>query len=319
MLYHIPHTPYPKIVFLVGPTAVGKTKVALELAKKISGEIISCDSMQIYKGMDIVTSKPSLKDRKKVPHHLIDFVSPKSQYDVSQYRRKALACINGIVRRGNIPVLVGGTGLYMSMLIDGIFELKANSQSLRNSLYKEAEKYGSAYLHQRLSKIDPQAAAKIHPNDTKRMIRALEVYKLTGKTISELKNQRKGLSDSYDVRAFCLNMNRPLLYKRIDRRVDEMLKQGLLDEIKKLLKIKLSRTAYYAIGIRELEGYLNGKYSLDEAVSLMKRNSRNYSKRQLTWFRKDKRICWINIKDSDRPLEITSKIIKKISLNRSSN
>ncbi len=316
MPYPLSHSSYPKIIFLVGPTAVGKTKVALALAKKISGEIISCDSMQIYKGMDIVTSKPSPKDRKAVPHHLIDFVSPRSQYDVSKYRRKALAYINDIVRRGKIPVLVGGTGLYMSMLIDGIFELKANSQSLRNSLYKEAAKHGSAYLHQRLSKIDPQAAAKIHPNDAKRIIRALEVYKLTGKTISELKNQRKGLSDSYDVRVFCLNMNRYILYKRIDRRVDEMFKQGLLNEVKKLLKVKLSRTAYYAIGIRELEGYLNGRHGLDEAVSLMKRNSRNYSKRQLTWFRKDKRICWVNIKDKDRPLGVARKIIKKLNLGR---
>jgi len=316
MLYLRPHTSYPRIIFLVGPTAVGKTKVALALAKKVSGEIISCDSMQIYKGMDIVTSKPSPKDIKRVPHHLIGFVSPGREYDVSRYRKKALVCISDIVRRGKVPILVGGTGLYMSMLIDGIFEIKANNQGVRDSLYKQAVKYGGPYLHKRLNKIDPQAAAKIHPNDIKRIIRALEVYKLTGKTISQLQKQRKGLSGNYDVRVFCLNMNRSLLYKRIDRRVDEMFKQGLLNEIKKLLKAKLSRTAYYAIGIRELEGHLNGGYGLDEAASLMKRNSRNYSKRQLTWFRKDKRICWVNIKDKDRPLEVARKIIKKLNLGR---
>lgn len=282
-----------RIVFIVGPTAVGKTEIAAGLARKLNGEIISCDSMQVYKGMDIITSKPSKSLLKKVAHHLIGVISPTKEYDVSRYRRDALNKIKVILKKAKTPIFVGGTGLYVSMLVDGIFECKTEDLKFREKLYKEAKKLGSAKLHLRLKKIDPKAAAKIHPNDTRRIVRALEVFKTCGKPISELQKQRSGLAQDYDVLIFCLNMEREKLYRRIDARVDKMFKNGLLQEVKKLLKLKLSKTARYAIGIQELKGYLDGKYDLEEAKRLIKRNSRHYAKRQLTWFRKDKRIKWV--------------------------
>ena len=300
-----------KIVFIVGPTAVGKSDIAAVFAKKTGGEIISCDSMQIYKGMDVITSKPSATLKKKVPHHLIDIVSPEAKYDVFKYRKAALKKIKEITQRGNIPVFAGGTGLYMTILVDGIFAAKSQAKAVRNRLTKEAQVCGSRHMHERLQKVDPEAAAKIHPNDPKRIIRALEVFECTGKPISRLKEQRSGLSAEYDVRIFCLNMERGRLYKRIDARVDKMFRQGLLAEVKKLLKLKLGKTASFAIGLRELKGYFEKLYSLDEAKLQMKHNSRLYAKRQLTWFRKDKRIKWIEIGETEKPPKTAERIIWK--------
>jgi tRNA dimethylallyltransferase len=282
----------PKVIFLVGPTAIGKTDISLVLAEKLKAEIISCDSMQVYKGMDILTSKPGLKMRKKIPHHLIDAVSVDKEYNVSQYRTQALKKISQIHRKGKTPLFVGGSGLYMSVVIDGIFKAKAESPQVRQRLYRQAEKFGSAKLYAKLLDVDPQAAAKIHPNDTRRIIRALEVFMVTGKPISRLQTTRKGLSDKYDIEIFALDMPREELYRRIDARVDKMFELGLEEEVKKLLRQNLSRTARSAIGINEIKGYLDGRYGLEEARRLIKINSRHYAKRQLTWFRKDKRIVW---------------------------
>jgi tRNA dimethylallyltransferase len=302
----------PRIIFLVGPTAVGKSEVAIHLAKKLKAEIISCDSMQIYKGMDIITSKPSPAQLKAVPHHLISALSPEKAYNVSQYRLDAIKKIKDILKRKRIPVLVGGTGLYMSVLINGIFELDAQDSGIRESLKKTALNKGSCYLHDELRKVDPEAAKKIHPNDARRIIRAIEVFKLTGRPISELQKLRHGLKDEYDVKVFCLNMKRDALYQRINERVERMFKQGLLNEVKKLLKKNLSKTAACAIGINQLKAYFSGVNSLDIARCFIKRDSRHYAKRQLTWFRKDKRINWINIKETDKPKEIATRIWKKL-------
>ncbi|MDD5154998.1 MAG: tRNA (adenosine(37)-N6)-dimethylallyltransferase MiaA [Candidatus Omnitrophica bacterium] len=299
-----------KIVFIVGPTGIGKTETAVLLAKKIKAEIVSCDSMQVYKHMDILTSKPGLKLRKLIPHHLVDIVPPAKEYNVSVYRKAAVKKIKDILKRGKVPLLAGGTGHYMSVLIDGIFKAVVADQNIRGRLYKEAARKGSGYLYESLQKIDPQAASKIHPNDVKRIVRALEVFKATGKPISELQKDRKGLSEDYDIRIFCLDTQRPRLYRRIEKRVDEMFKQGLVGEVKKLLKLKLSRTASYAIGIREIKGYLEGWYDLEEAKRLIKRNTRLYAKRQLTWFRKDKRIQWIKVGVKEKPKAIADKIFK---------
>ena len=303
----------PKLVFLVGPTAIGKTKVAVLLAKKLNAEIISCDSMQVYKNMDIVTSKPGCALRKMVKHHLIDIISPVVEYNVSKYRREAIKKIGEIVNKGKLPLFVGGTGLYRSILIDGIFKQKAQNKLIRSRLFKQAKKFGSTYLYKRLEKIDPEAAGKIHPNDTKRLVRALEVFEASGEPISKLQKQRRGLADEYDIKIFCLNMERDKLYQRIDKRVDKMFEDGVEKEVKKLLKLKLSRTAKYAIGIRELKGYFAGEYDLAEANRLIKRNSRLYAKRQLTWFRKDKRISWINIAKKETPERISKRIWKELS------
>jgi len=306
-----PHNKENKLIFLVGPTAAGKTEIAVLLAKKLNAEIISCDSMQVYKGMDIITSKPDEAIKQKAPHYLIDIISPTKEYNVSRYRRDALRYIKHILSKKKVPLLVGGTGLYMSILIDGIFKEKTQCPQVRRHFYKEAQQYGSKFLYEQLQKVDSQAAAKIHPNDTRRIVRALEVFKATGKPISQLQKQRSGLAKDYDIRIFCLNMERDALYKRVDERVDKMFALGLKAEAGSLLKKKLSKTASLAIGIRELKGYFDGLYDLEEAKRLIKRNTRQYAKRQLTWFKKDKRIEWIDI-GKDKPKEVADNIWKKL-------
>ncbi len=299
-----------KIIFIVGPTAVGKTEAACFLAKKINGEIISCDSMQIYKGMDILTAKPSIALRKKIPHYLIDEIPPSKEYNVAAYRKKALSKIKSIIKKGKAPVFVGGTGLYVNMLVDGIFDIKTEDENVRKKLYRLADKKGGIYLYEKLRKSDPEAAEKIHPNDTRRIIRALEVLEVAGKPISQLQKERIGLSAEFNIDIFCLDMDRSALYRRIDRRVEKMFKRGLVKEVKGLLRKRLSKTASCAIGIKEIKGYLDGLYGLDEAKRLVRRNTRWYAKRQLTWFRKDKRIIWILVKDKETPEKTAKEIYK---------
>jgi tRNA dimethylallyltransferase len=300
------------IIFLIGPTAVGKTEIAVCLAKKINAEIISCDSMQIYRGMDILTSKPSQFLRKNTPHHLLSIISSKKEYNVSRYYKDTAIKVKKIIKRGKVPLIVGGTGLYISILLDGIFKAKTQNKIIRSRLYKEAKNRGSEHLYKRLQEVDAEAALKIHPHDTKRIIRALEAFQTCGKPISQLQKERKGLNDEFDIKIFGLNMERGKLYERIERRIDKMFNQGLLEEAKKLLKLKLSKTARYAIGINEIKGYLDGQYGLEEAKRLMKKNTRHYAKRQLTWFRKDKRIEWVEIKDKEAPESVANRIFKKL-------
>jgi tRNA dimethylallyltransferase len=301
-----------RIIFIVGPTASRKTEVAVYLAKKINGEIISCDSMQVYRCMDILTSKPAPSLRRKIPHHLISAISPQKPYNVSKYRVQAIKKVKEILKKGKTPLFVGGTGLYMSIVIDGIFKLKSFDKNCRLKLENEAAASGSTALHQRLKQVDPLAASKIHPNDAKRIIRALEVIEVTGQPISQLQKERKGLGDAYTINSFCLDMERGKLYQRIDERVEKMFKKGLVEEVRKLLKLRLSRTAASAIGIKELKGYFDGAYDLEEAKRLIKRSTRLYAKRQLTWFRKDKRIQWINIGAGESAENIANKILKKL-------
>ena len=302
-----------KIIFIVGPTAVGKTEAAFHLASKINSEILSCDSMQVYKGMDIITSKPPKALRKKVRHHLIDIISPTKEYNVSKYRKETLAKMGELLKKGKAPIFVGGTGLYMSILIDGLFKEGAKNKSIRLRLYKELEALGSRALYKRLKKIDPQAALKIHPNDAKRIIRALEVFMASGTPISKLQKQRKGLSDKYGVKIFCLNIERDKLYRKIDERVDRMFRKGLVGEVKKLLKLKLSKTASCAIGIRELKGYFDGLYALEEARRLIKRNTRKFAKKQPTLLKKDKRIKWLEVGEKENSAAIAKRIWKELS------
>ena len=302
----------PRIIFLVGPTAIGKSEIAVCLAKRINLEIISCDSMQVYKGMDIISAKPALALRKTVPHHLISIISPDREYDVTRYNKDATRKIKEILKRSKTPLIVGGSGLYMSILIDGIFKGAQPHLAIRNRLYKQAEKLGSEYLYKRLKDIDPKAAAKIHPHDTRRIIRALEVFQTIGQPISSLQKQRKGLLEKYDVKIFGLSLPREELYKRIDARAEKMFGKGLVAEVKQLLKSKLSKTSRYVIGIRELKGYFDGLYDIEEAKRLVKRNTCQYAKRQLTWFRKDKRINWINIGAKEKPVAIANRILIRL-------
>jgi len=302
-----------KVIFMVGPTAAGKTEASIRLAQKINAEIISCDSMQVYKGMDIITSKPSPAMRKKIRHHLVSIVSPAAEYNVSTYRREALKKIKGILEKGKTPLFVGGTGLYMSILIDGIFKAKAQNKKIRQCLYSELEKFGREHLYEKLKNVDPEAAAKIHPNDSRRIIRALEVFESTGKTITSLKKQRKGLGEKYEIAVFCLNMERQELRHRIKRRANKMFSRGLTAEVKKLLRLKLSKTASQAIGIKELRGYFDGLYDLEKAKELIAQSTCQYAKRQLTWFRKDKRIQWIEIGSKETSQSIAKRIKEKIN------
>jgi tRNA dimethylallyltransferase len=299
-----------KIIFLAGPTASGKTDISIALAKKINAEIISCDSMQVYKGMDILTAKPTAFQLKSIRHHLFGTVPAARDYSVSKFRSEAVKIIERILKKGKVPLFVGGTGLYISALIDGLFQQGRPDMKVRNKLYAEALKTGSPALHERLRLIDPAAAAKIHPNDTRRIVRAIEVYISTGKPISELQKLRSGLYSDYDVRIFCINMDRKFLYNRINKRVDRMFRLGLINEVQKLLRNKLSKTARYAIGINELKKYFDSDISIEEAKECMKHNSRLYAKRQLTWFRKDKRIKWVTLKPGERASSVAERINK---------
>ncbi|PIQ84920.1 MAG: tRNA (adenosine(37)-N6)-dimethylallyltransferase MiaA [Candidatus Omnitrophica bacterium CG11_big_fil_rev_8_21_14_0_20_43_6] len=301
-----------KIIFLLGPTGIGKSAVAINLAKKINAEILSCDSMQVYRKMDILTSKITPRQKKQVKHHLLGIIDPQQEYNVAKYRKAALLICDKLLGRGKIPLFVGGSGLYYSIMVDGLFAAVPQDRLIRAKLEKQLKLKGSKYLYRRLARVDSAAAAKIHPNDARRIIRALEVYFKTGSCISKLQKKRVGLGSGYEVRVFGLNSKRQFLYDAIDRRVEKMFDLGVINEVTRLLKVKLSRTAECAIGIPELKGYLAKKYSLAESKRLMQRNSRHYAKRQLTWFRKDKRIKWIDVGQAKNPAEIADKIIKYI-------
>lgn len=305
--------PNRKIIFLAGPTAIGKTEAAVYLAKKINAEIISCDSMQVYRGMDILTSQPPLALRKKIKHHLIGVIPFSREYNVSRYYRDALKKISQVFKKGKVPLFVGGAGLYLSILMNGIFSVEPQNKIIRKRLARQLKARGSRYLYEKLKESDPEAAGRIHPHDAKRIIRALEVFQGTGRKISELQKERRGLADKYELEVLCLNLPREKLYRRIEERVEEMFKQGLAGEVRKLLRMKLSRTAAYAIGIRELKGHFDGLYDLAEAKRLIKKNTRHYAKQQLTWFRKDKRIKWVNITDKEKPKAVAERLWKKLS------
>jgi len=289
----------PVVIFIVGPTGSGKTQAGLGLSRYLPCEYISADSMQIYKGMDIMTDKLSVSLRRKYPYHLLDVVPPSKEYSVAAFCLAAARKVRDIIKRKKIPVVAGGTGLYVRSLIHGIFEERSSTE-IRSSLMRLAVEKGNSFLHQRLSQVDPRAAGRIHVHDTKRLIRALEVYEMTRRPISELQKKRRGgLSAVYDVRIFGLQRDRADLYARIDQRVDFMVHGGLLDEVRRLLRRRLGRTASQCIGVREIEGFLKGQYGLEEAVRLMKRNTRHFAKRQMTWFRREPGIEWIKVAAGD--------------------
>jgi len=302
-----------KVIFLLGPTAIGKSATAIHLAKKINAEIISCDSMQVYRSMEVVTSQPTCAQRKKVKHYLLGVIDPSKEYNVARYRKDAMSVCKKLFLKGKTSLFVGGAGLYYSVIVDGLFPAAPEDKLIRGRLYKQLALKGNKYLYKRLAKVDPLSAKKIHPNDTRRIIRALEVYAKTGMPISALQKSRVGLGNEYEIKIFALNADRQALYDKIDQRVNKMFSSGLINQARDLLGRKLSKTANCAIGIRELEGYFNGSYSLQEAKRLIQRNSRHYAKRQLTWFRKDKRINWINLKDKETPGEVAKRIWKKLS------
>ncbi len=301
-----------KIIFIIGPTGVGKTQVGLSLSELLPCEFVSADSMQVYRGMDIITDKLPAKLRRKYPHYLVDIISPSEDYNVAKFCKSAKDVILKILKKKKNPVIIGGTGLYINSLIYGIFEAESKDSRIQLKLENEINELGLGAMYERLKSFDPAAALKINPSDKRRIIRALEVFYTTNKQISALQKERRGLADDYEIIIFGLNRERQDLYSRIDQRVDFMINAGLLDEVRRLLKKKLSRTAYMCIGVREIEGFLKGQYDFNEAVRLIKRNSRHFAKRQMTWFKKTEGIKWVDVKPDQEPAEIAKIIYKSL-------
>ncbi|MCJ7508647.1 MAG: tRNA (adenosine(37)-N6)-dimethylallyltransferase MiaA [candidate division Zixibacteria bacterium] len=290
-----------KVLIILGPTAVGKTKVALEIADKLNGEIVSADSRQVYKYMDIGTAKPTSEEQRRVPHHLIDIINPDEKFSAAEYAKRATEAIYKILKKRKKPIVVGGSGLYIKALTEGLFEGPGANPKIRKKLEREAEELGNSHLYQRLKTIDPAAAKKIYPNDLKRIIRALEVYELTGKTISELHQKGTYFAPEFEFVKAGLGIDRKELYRRIEDRVDRMLSFGFVEEVRNLIKMGYSSklNALDTLGYKEIFSYLQGETDLNGAIEKTKQSTRNYAKRQLTWFRKDKEIIWFDAKDEN--------------------
>lgn len=293
-----------KLLSIIGPTAVGKTELAINIALRINGEIVSVDSRQIYRKMDIGTAKPTHEQLRHTPHHVIDCVNPDEYFSVADYQRLADEAIKDILNRGKVPMLVGGSGMYFRAIVDGLFEGPEADKTFRNKLKQEAEENGIEYLYERLRIIDPQASNNIHHNDLFRIIRALEVFELSGTRISDLQKQWNNEESRYNFIAFGLNRPREELYKRIEARVDLMMTEGLLDEVQSLYKYDRDMPSMNCLGYKEFFDYLDGKYDLNEVIRLVKQNTRRYAKRQITWFKKDKRIKWIDLSENPSPEDI---------------
>ena len=286
-----------KLIILTGPTAVGKSKLSIDLAKSIGGEIISADSMQVYKYMNIGTDKISPEKMGGVPHHLIDFLEPTEDFNVVMFQKLVREAITEISSRGKIPILVGGTGFYIQAVIYDIdFTETDEDDTYRKELEDIAKTIGAHVLYEKLQSVDPKSAEIIHENNVKRVIRALEYYKKTGKPISLHNEEQHQNSSPYDFYYFVLTDDRNTLYSRIDKRVDKMIAEGLEEEVKGLEKYHIPKTAtsMQSLGYREMIGYLEGEYDLDRAIYLIKRNTRHFAKRQLTWFRREKEVIWID-------------------------
>ena len=300
-----------RLLCLLGPTAVGKTEIAIQLAQHLNAEIISVDSRQIYKQMNIGTAKPTPEERQAAPHHLIDCVDVSQPFSVADYQSLADTAIADIQHRGKKVLLVGGAGLYFRAVIDGLFEGPDADTALRERLEQEAGQHGVDVLHERLRACDPVSAARIHPNNLVRVIRALEVYELTGIPMSEHQQQWHQENQRYPFTAFCLTMPRALLYRRIEQRVDIMLANGLIAEVESLLAAGYARdsVALRSFGYKELIAYLDEKCTYLEAIEQLKQNTRRFAKRQLTWFRKDTRIEWV---DRNSTPDIVAHLLEKI-------
>lgn len=302
------------LLILAGPTAVGKTDISIKLAKRLDGEIISADSMQIYKYMDIGSAKVSKEEMDGIPHHMIDIVEPDQNFNVSEFKKLAEEEIDEISSRNRLPMVVGGTGLYINSLISSYdFTEAGTDQEYRDYLTALAESEGKEYVHEMLRDVDRGSYERLYPNDLKRVIRALEVYRLTGVTITEYSARRQEYVCPYNLEYYVLTMDRAALYNRINLRVDMMIRNGLIEEVKALraMGYDADMQSMKGIGYKEVLYYLEGKITLEDAVELIKKGSRNYAKRQLTWFRKDPRARWIDKDDFDSDDEIVEHIVKR--------
>ena len=308
-----------RIVVVCGPTASGKTALAVDLAKRFGGEIVSADSMQIYRKLNIASAKPTEEEKQGIPHHLMDFLPPEQSFSVAEYVRLAREAISDIAARGKLPIVAGGTGLYVNSLIDNVkFDKTETDPSFRLEMQRFADENGNEALWRQLAAIDPEAAAQLHPNNRGRIIRALEIYRTGGRTITEAKALSRLEETPYEPCMIALDYeDRQQLYDRINRRVDIMLEQGLLEEAREFFSHSDYSTAAQAIGYKELKGYFDGKKSLEECIESLKQQTRRYAKRQLTWFRRDGRIHWITVKSDTKYaeiLEIAENLVKTYSI-----
>ncbi|MBK5240526.1 tRNA (adenosine(37)-N6)-dimethylallyltransferase MiaA [Clostridium sp.] len=304
------------LFILAGPTAVGKTEISIKLAQRLNGEIISADSMQIYKGMDVGSAKITKEEMQGVPHHLVDIIYPSVDFSVAEFKERAESAIENISSKNKLPMLVGGTGFYINSLIYNYSFADTNKdEEYREYLTKLAETKGNEYVHSLLKGIDTHSYNKLYPNDLKRVIRALEVYKVSGKPMSEFSAEQDTLDIPYNVHYFVLNMERQKLYNRINLRVDIMMNNNLIHEVIKLKEMGYNSDmqSMKGIGYKEILYYLNNKISLVEAIEMIKKGSRNYAKRQLTWFRKDPRVNRINKDDFKDDDEIVEYIVDLLS------
>lgn len=305
------------VLAVVGPTASGKTALGAALAGRFGGEVISADSMQIYEGLDITSAKPTASQMQGIPHHLIGILPRTQNFSAAEYVTLAARTISEIASRGKLPVLVGGTGLYVDSLLNGIeFSGNGGDPALRKQLAQEAEVSGRQALHDRLAALDPEAAEKIHPNNQVRVIRALEVCLTTGKTFTRFKAENASRPSPYDARIIGLDFDdREVLYARINQRVDEMLRQGMLEEVRLVWEKGEPGTAAAAIGCKELFPFFEGKASLKECTERIKQETRRYAKRQRTWFRRNDQILWLKLGKNDELQEILEKAEKMIAKN----
>lgn len=286
----------PKVIVICGPTASGKTALSIELAKKINGEIVSCDSMQIYKDMDIGTAKPTIEEMQGIKHYMLDFVSPDERYSVADYKKQAKQAIREIIEKGKVPIVVGGTGLYVDSLIYEIeYQDIEFDEKYRKQLEERSEKEGLEVLYNEAKKIDPEAITKISPNDKKRILRILEIYNATGKNKTEQEKESRKNEVEFDYKVYAISWDREKLYDRINQRVDIMIDQGLIEEVQKIYsKYNKFPTAMQGLGYKEVLEYLEGKCNKQEMIDKIKQETRRYAKRQLTWFRKNKQTIWLD-------------------------
>lgn len=304
------------ILIIAGPTAVGKTEASLLLAEELGAEIVSADSMQIYRGMDIGTAKPTPEQRSRVYHHLIDVVDPARPYSVGDYLRDARNAIDGILKGEGTPLVVGGTGLYIRALMRGLLHGPPADMELRERLLSKEAEHGEGALYSDLARLDPETAIRIHPNDLRRTVRALEVYYLRDRKLSDLQKAHAFSERTHSFRLLFLVRSRSELYPRIERRVDRMIEQGLENEVKGLLLKGYSGdlTSLQAIGYSHFIDYFNSRATFDETVSLLKRDTKRYAKRQFTWFRREPDARWVDITGLEKPEEIVERIKKTIEI-----
>ncbi|MBI2093581.1 MAG: tRNA (adenosine(37)-N6)-dimethylallyltransferase MiaA [Candidatus Omnitrophica bacterium] len=303
----------PNLIALIGPTAVGKTAVAIELAEKLKAEIVSCDSMQVYRRMPILTQAPSHAQRAQVPHHLVECIEPTDSFSVGRYRHLAGPLIDRLLERGKTVLVTGGTGLYLKALTEGLCEAPPADIKIRERLWKECQELGKEVLYERLKQIDSITAAKLHPNNARRIIRALEVYELTGKPLSSWWEQTSTKPIYGDATIVALNRNREELYRRINERLLHMIyEEDVMNEARRLLGLELSKSARQVHGLSDLERYLSGQVTLKDTIAIWQQRVRHYARRQLIWFRQTPRIRWVDISEDEKPWQTASRVFELV-------